>query len=687
MPQLGSAAPAREIKFGDLGVSIAVVAVVGMLIIPLPTWLLDLFLTFNITFALTVLLVTMYVRRPLEIAVFPSLLLIATLFRLALNVSSTRLILLQGYAGQVIQAFGQFVVGGNPVVGFIVFLILVVIQFIVITRGAERVAEVAARFTLDAMPGKQMSIDADLNAGIITEDEARARRQEVRREADFYGAMDGASKFVKGDAIAGIIITLVNILGGFVIGALQGNMSLTEVLARYTLLTVGDGLVSQLPALLISTATGIIVTRAASEGNLGQDLTAQVFGEPRVLGVAAGLLAVLGLVPGLPHVAFFVLAALFAFLAARLGGAPAEVPQAAPARASELEELRRPEAVAALLPVDPLEVDLGYGLIGLADAGQGGDLLDRVVLLRRQLALELGLLVPTVRIRDSITLPPNTYVVLLKGVEVARGEVVPGHFLAMGEARDGHGPGQPTREPAFGLPAWWVTAAEKERAERDGFTVVDPATVIATHLTEVIKAHADELLGRQQLEVMLDTLRKENAVLVNEVVPGVISALDLKKILGNLLHEGVSIRDLATILETVGNFGRLTKDTDTLTEYVRQALGRQISRQLCPEGGPLVALTLDREVEEAVEKGLQRTEQGTYLALEPAEVERILAALRAQLKHLPPGRGQPVVLCSPLVRFYFKRLTERLLPRLSVLSYNELDPSIEVEVVGKVGLK
>ncbi|MDI3537979.1 MAG: flagellar biosynthesis protein FlhA [Bacillota bacterium] len=687
MAQFPNAASARSIKYGDLWVTVAVVAVVGMMIIPLPTWLLDLLLTFNITFSLTVLLVTMYVHQPLEISVFPSLLLVATLFRLALNVSSTRLILSRGDAGRVIAAFGQFVVGGNPVVGFIVFLILVVIQFIVITRGAERVAEVAARFTLDAMPGKQMSIDADLNAGLITEEEARARRREVRREADFYGAMDGASKFVKGDAIAGLIITLVNIIGGFIIGAMQGNMTLSEVLAHYTLLTVGDGLVSQLPALLISTATGIIVTRAASEGNLGEDLTEQVFTEPRVLWVAAALLAVLGLVPGLPHLAFLTLAVLFAFLAWRLGperGTAA--PQAVPERAKELEDMRRPEAVAALLPVDTLEVDLGYGLISLADAEQGGDLLDRVVLLRRQLALELGLIVPTVRIRDNITLSPNTYVILLKGVEVARGEVLPGYYLAMGELKDGPAPGLPTREPAFGLPAWWVSAADKEKAERAGFTVVDPATVIATHLTEVIKAHADEILGRREVELMLETLRKDNAVLVNEVIPGVVSALDLKKILGNLLHEGVSIRDLGTILETLGNFGRLTKDTDLLTEYVRQALGRQISRQLAPEKGPLIALTLDREVEETIDKSLQRTEQGTYLALDPVLAERILANLKVHLQHLQPGQ-QPVVLCSPLVRFYFKRLTERVFPRLAVISYNELDPSLQVEVVGRVGLK
>ncbi|HHT71621.1 MAG TPA: flagellar biosynthesis protein FlhA [Firmicutes bacterium] len=686
MLQIGGTASARGVSYSDLGVAVAVIAVVIMMVVPLPTFILDLLLTFNITFALTTLLVTMYVQEPLQISAFPSLLLMATLFRLALNVSSTRLILLHGYAGRVVQAFGEFVVGGNPVVGFIVFTILVVIQFVVITRGAERVAEVAARFTLDAMPGKQMSIDADLNAGLIDEEEARRRRREVRQEADFYGAMDGASKFVKGDAIAGIIITLVNIAGGFIIGVMQGQLEPLQVLQKYTILTVGDGLVSQIPALLISTATGILVTRAASAGSLGEELTSQVLSEPRALYLAAGLLAILGLIPGLPHIAFLVLAALFAFLGYRLSGA-ATVP-AQPVAASDRgpEQLRRPEAVAALLAVDPLEIDLGYGLISLADAEQGGDLLDRVVLLRRELALELGLLVPTVRIRDNITLAPNTYVILLRGVEVARSEVLPGYYLALGEAVDTKEPGIPTREPAFGLPAWWVSAEDKEKAEQDGFTVVDPATVMATHLTEIIKKHAAEILSRQQMEIMLETVRQESPALVNEVVPGTIAPLDLKKILGNLLQEGVSIRDLTTILETVGNYGRLTKDTDTLTEYVRQALGRQISRTLSPEGKPVPALTLDRSVEEAVEKSLQQTEQGTFLAMEPKIAEGILAALKSELNRLPPGQGTPVVLASPLVRFYFKRLIERAFPQLAVVSYNELDPDLTVDVLGRVSL-
>lgn len=686
MLQIGGTASARGVSYSDLGVAVAVIAVVIMMVVPLPTFILDLLLTFNITFALTTLLVTMYVQEPLQISAFPSLLLMATLFRLALNVSSTRLILLHGYAGRVVQAFGEFVVGGNPVVGFIVFTILVVIQFVVITRGAERVAEVAARFTLDAMPGKQMSIDADLNAGLIDEEEARRRRREVRQEADFYGAMDGASKFVKGDAIAGIIITLVNIAGGFIIGVMQGQLEPLQVLQKYTILTVGDGLVSQIPALLISTATGILVTRAASAGSLGEELTSQVLSEPRALYLAAGLLAILGLIPGLPHIAFLVLAALFAFLGYRLSGA-ATVP-AQPVAASDRgpEQLRRPEAVAALLAVDPLEIDLGYGLISLADAEQGGDLLDRVVLLRRELALELGLLVPTVRIRDNITLAPNTYVILLRGVEVARSEVLPGYYLALGEAVDTKEPGIPTREPAFGLPAWWVSAEDKEKAEQDGFTVVDPATVMATHLTEIIKKHAAEILSRQQMEIMLETVRQESPALVNEVVPGTIAPLDLKKILGNLLQEGVSIRDLTTILETVGNYGRLTKDTDTLTEYVRQALGRQISRTLSPEGKPVPALTLDRSVEEAVEKSLQQMEQGTFLAMEPKIAEGILAALKSELNRLPPGQGTPVVLASPLVRFYFKRLIERAFPQLAVISYNELDPDLTVDVLGRVSL-
>ncbi|NMA55657.1 MAG: flagellar biosynthesis protein FlhA [Firmicutes bacterium] len=679
-------ASARRVSYSDLGVAVAVIAVVIMMVVPLPPFILDLLLTLNITFALTTLLVTMYVQEALQIAAFPSLLLMATLFRLALNVSSTRLILLHGYAGQVVQAFGEFVVGGNPVVGFIVFLILVVIQFVVITRGAERVAEVAARFTLDAMPGKQMSIDADLNAGLIDEQEARKRRLEVRQEADFYGAMDGASKFVKGDAIAGIIITVVNIAGGFIIGVLQGQLEPLQVLQKYTILTVGDGLVSQIPALLISTATGILVTRTASVGSLGEELTSQVLSEPRALYLAAGLLTVLGLIPGLPHAAFFILAALFSFLGYRLSHAAAvETPPVTPA--DDLEELRRPEAVASLLAVDPLEIDLGYGLISLADSDQGGDLLNRVVLLRRELALELGLLVPTVRIRDNIALDPNTYVILLRGVEVARGEVFPDHYLALGEAADMAEPGIPTREPTFGLPAWWVSPENKEQAQQDGFTVVDPATVIATHLTEIIKKHAAEILSRQQLEIMLDNVRKDSPALVNDVIPDIIAPLDLKKILANLLRENVSIRDLTTILETVGNYGRLTKDTDTLTEYVRQALGRQISHNLATEGKAIKVLTLDYSVEEAVEKSLQQTEQGTFLALEPQTATNILASLKKELEQLSPQQEIQAVLTSPLIRFYFKRLIERTFPQLNVISYSELDPDIAVDVLGRVSLK
>jgi flagellar biosynthesis protein FlhA len=685
MLQVGGAVSARGVSYSDLGVAIAVIAVVIMMVVPLPTFLLDLLFTFNITFALTTLLVTMYVQEALQIAAFPSLLLMATLFRLALNVSSTRLILLHGYAGQVVQAFGQFVVEGNAVVGFIVFIILVVIQFVVITRGAERVAEVAARFTLDAMPGKQMSIDADLNAGLIDEKEARRRRQQVRQEADFYGAMDGASKFVKGDAIAGIIITIINIAGGFVIGLIQGQLEPLQVLQKYTILTVGDGLVSQIPALLISTATGILVTRTATVGSLGQELTSQVLSEPRALYLAAGLLTVLGLIPGLPHLAFFILAGLFGFLAYRLSRATVPMePIAVPD--TELEELRRPEAVASLLAVDPLEIDLGYGLIALADSEQGGDLLDRVVLLRRELALELGLLVPTVRIRDNITLDPNAYAILLRGVQVAEGEVLPGHFLALGDAAHIPEPGIPTHEPTFGLPAWWVSPDQKDKAELDGFTLVDPATVIATHLTEIIKKHAAAILSRQQLEVMLDNVRKDSPALVNEVVPDIMAPLDIQKILGNLLQEGVSIRDLTTILETVGNYGRLTKDTDTLTEYVRQALGRQICRDLAAGRKQIVALSLDRSVEEAVENSLQQTDQGTFLALEPQTVEKILTALKHEVSKVPPGQEVHAILTAPLIRFYFRRLIERSFPQLAVISYNELDPDLTVDVLGRVSL-
>nr|MBO2478378.1 flagellar biosynthesis protein FlhA [Bacillota bacterium] len=535
-------------RHGDITIVLAVVLIVVMMVVPLPTGLIDLLLAVNISLALLVLMLTMNVRHPLEFSVFPTLLLVLTLFRLALNVSTTRLILLQAHAGSIIQAFGNFVVGGNYVVGFVVFLILVVIQFIVITRGAERVAEVAARFTLDAMPGKQMSIDADLNAGLITEEQARQRRLDIQREADFYGAMDGASKFVKGDAIAGLIITAVNILGGFAVGVGQRGMDISEALQRYTLLTVGDGLVTQIPALLIATATGIIITRAASEASLGRDVTGQLAAEPRVLMVAAGTLVAFALIPGLPFVPFMALAVLMGGLGMvarreqERSKAPPPKPQPEPAAD------RRPESVLGLLHVDPMEIEIGYGLIPLVDVEQGGDVLERISMIRRQMALELGIVVPSIRIRDNMELNANAYVVRIKGVEVGRGELMPTHYLAMDSGATAKIPGIETREPAFGLPALWISPSDRAAAEQAGYTVVDASAVLATHLTEIIRRHAADLLGRQETKALLDKVKEEFPAVVEELVPELLSIGEVQRVLQGLLREGVPIRNLVVIL-------------------------------------------------------------------------------------------------------------------------------------------
>ena len=670
-------------KYSDLLVALAVVLVVAMMVIPLPPWLLDVLLTVNLSFALVILLVTIYTREALEFSVFPSLLLITTLFRLSLNVSSTRLILLQGHAGQVIQRFGEFVVGGSPIVGFIVFLILVIIQFVVITRGAERVAEVAARFTLDAMPGKQMSIDADLNAGLVTEAEARRRRQEIEREADFYGAMDGASKFVKGDAVAAVIITVVNLLGGFIIGMVLGGLSLEESMRRYSLLTVGEGLVTQIPALLISTATGIVVTRAASEANLGDDLLAQLTRQPRVLWITGGLLAFLALVPGLPKLPFLLLGAVLGGVAYSLEGS---VRRQVQVETKEAARERKPESVVSLVQVDPVEIELGYALLPLADSEQGGDLLDRVVLIRRQLALELGLVVPPIRIRDNITqVAPNNYVIKFKGVEVATGEILPDHFLALnpGTAEEGVS-GIPTREPTYGLPALWVTRAEKEKAELLGYTVVDPSSVLATHLTEVLRNQGYELLGRQEVKTLIDTIKESHPAVVEELIPSLLTVGEVQKVLQNLLKEGISIRDLVTILETLADYAPSTRDPDQLTEYVRQALARALARQFGLDRGKAKVITLDPNLERRLAEGIQRTERGSYLALDPELIQSLLENARREFERMLGTGQQPIILCSATVRPHLRRLLERLLPRLVVLSYNELAPNVQVEVVGTI---
>lgn len=676
-------------KLKDLSVLIAVIMIVVMMVIPLPTLLLDFLLIVNIALALTILLVAMNTKEPLEFSIFPSLLLLTTLFRLALNVSTTRSILTNADGGKVIEAFGNFVVGGNYVVGFVVFLILIIIQFIVITKGSERVAEVAARFTLDAMPGKQMAIDADLNTGMISEQDARERRKKISQEADFYGAMDGASKFVKGDAIAGIIIFIINIIGGFIIGSTIHNMGFAESAGTFTLLSVGDGLVSQIPALLISTATGIVVTRAASEGNLGDDITGQIFAYPKLMYVVASTIFLLGAFTPIGLFSTLPIAGLLAFGGYQMQRALLRKEEEAVVEKEEdeLEGVRRPETVVNLLHVDPIEFEFGYGLIPLADSNQGGDLLDRVVMIRRQFALDMGFIVPVIRIRDNIQLRPNEYVIKLKGNQVAQGEIFLDHYLAMSHGmEDDSITGIETVEPAFGLPALWLDEEMKERAELYGYTVVDPPSVVATHLTEVIKKHSYELLDRSAAKHLLDHLRETHAPLVEELVPNLMSIGEVQKVLQNLLKEKVSIRDLPTIFETLADYATYSKNTQLLTEYVRQALSRQITKQFSKQGEPMQVLTAGPGLEKRIAESLQQTEQGQYLALDPDTAERIYEALNEQIHRLLQMGTQPILLTTPAIRSHVRQLIERMLPDVPVLSYNELEPDVEVQNIGVVNL-
>ncbi|ERL03620.1 flagellar biosynthesis protein FlhA [Mitsuokella sp. oral taxon 131] len=673
-------------RYSDVLIAVAIVTIVIMMIIPLPTILLDLLICLNITIALLVMMSAIYNVEALDLSVFPSLLLITTLFRLALNISSTRLILLEGYAGEVITAFGNFVVGGNAVVGIIIFAILVTINFIVITKGSERVAEVSARFTLDAMPGKQMAIDADLNQGAITDAEAKKRREKIQRESDFFGAMDGASKFVKGDAIAAIIIILINISGGFVIGMVQRGLDAQQALQQYTLLTVGEGLVSQIPALLISTATGIIVTRSAAEGNLGGDIVKQLFHNARIFFILAAILVFMALMPGLPGVPFLVLSVLCGFIGWSLRRRN-EVQVESEKTEKKVQEKRQattPENVVSLLQVDPMELEIGYSLIPLVDTGQGGDLLDRIVMIRRQCALELGLVVPTIRIRDNIQIKPNAYIIKLKGIEIAKGELMLDHYLAMNSGTVFEEvPGIETQEPAFGLPALWIPEAEREQAELNGYTVVDAVSVLATHLTEVIKQHAAEILGRQETQNLIDNLKKTNPSLVEEVVPDLLSVGEIQKILENLLVERVSIRDMATILEVLADYGRATKDTEILTEYVRHAMARQIT-QMYVQNGVLPCVTLDTALENRIAGAVQRTDHGSYVSLDPDSMQQIVSTLNTELEKLTNMGYQPIVLTSPAVRLYFRKLVERSVPGLIVLSQAEIDQNVEIQILGVV---
>lgn len=673
-------------RSSDILVALLVVCIVMMMIIPMKPSLLDILLTFNISFALIILMVSMFNTDPLDFSVFPSLLLVMTLFRLSLNISSTRLILLNAEAGQVIASFGSFVVGGNMVVGLVIFLIIVIIQFIVITRGAERVSEVAARFTLDAMPGKQMAIDADLNAGLINEQEARERREKIGQEADFYGAMDGASKFVKGDAIAGIIIIIINIVGGFIIGMAQKGMTAGEAMQIYTLLTVGDGLVTQIPALLISTATGIVVTRSASKTSLGTELTSQLLNYPKALGLAALILLVLGSI-GLPRLPMYSLAAFFGLLFFTFRTSAAKtVEEIDMEDVQEAEEIKKPENVVELLQVEKMEMELGYALIPLVDSEQGGDLLDRIIMIRRQCAVEMGFIVPPVRIRDNMQLKPNAYLIKIKGIEIAMGELLLDNYLAIGPdiEHDNEIAGIDTLEPAFNLPARWIDTADKERAEIKGYTVVDPASVLATHLTAIIKSHAHELLGRQEIQNIVDYIKEQNSAVVDELLPDLMSLGDLQRVLANLLKEQVSIRDIVTIMETLADYSKLTKDIDVLTEYVRQALKRQISKQYSGDKQTMSVLTLDPGLEEKLRESIQHSEFGSFLALDPDIAQPMIDRLSRQYEELSQKGITPIVICAPILRIYFKRLIERFISNLVVLSYNEIDSNINVEVIGMV---
>ncbi|MBM7094190.1 flagellar biosynthesis protein FlhA [Bacillus sp. H-16] len=673
----------------DLTVLLGVVTIVIMLIIPLPTGIIDFLIIINISLALLIILVAMNTKEALQFSIFPTLLLLVTLFRLGLNVSTTRAILgNHGDAGNVIETFGSFVVGGNALVGFVIFIILVVIQFIVITKGAERVSEVGARFTLDAMPGKQMSIDADLNAGMISDIEAKERRKKIEQEADFYGSMDGASKFVKGDAIAGIVIVIINIIFGLVIGMIQEGMPLAAAADKYTLLTVGDGLVSQIPALLVSTATGIIVTRAASEGNLGHDVTKQLFAYPKMMYVAGITIFLLGVATPIawpiPTLVALMLGAGGFFMSKE--EAAQKIEEAGDDDPGDQEEdMTSPESVVSLLQVDPIEFEFGYGLIPLADTNQGGDLLDRVVMIRRQLAIEMGMIVPVIRIRDNIQLQPNEYSIKIKGNEVARGELLLDHYMAMSPGVDDEAvTGIETVEPAFGLPAIWISEDTKEQAELSGYTVVDPPSVVSTHLTEVIKNHSDELLGRGETKQLVDHLSESYSTLVEDVTPSPLSIGEIQKVLSRLLKEKVSIRNLPIIFETLADYGQMTKDTDMLTEYVRQSLSRQISKQFVQDKEALHVVTVSGAVEKMISDAVQQTEHGSYLALDPQSSQQLIEQMMAEIERMQEMGYMPVILCSPAVRMYVRHLIERYMPQVPVLSYNELEPSVEVQSVGVV---
>ena len=672
----------------DIALAICVIGILVVLVIPIPTWMLDILLTINISISVVVLLWTIYLQRPVEFNVFPSLLLILTLFRLSLNVAATRLILSEGYAGNVINAFGSFVTSGSYVVGAVIFAILVVIQFVVITRGAQRISEVAARFTLDAMPGKQMGVDADLNAGLITEAQARTRRQDIEREADFYGAMDGATKFVRGDAIAGLVITIVNIIGGLIIGILMRGMALTDSLRVYTQLTIGDGLVTQVPALIISTAAGLIVTRTATEENMGVDFGAQLLRYPRALGMAAGMLLVFGLVPGMPTIPFLVVAGLLA--AGAYQARQALLRNEAARRAAELAEKEavKPEAAPRtedLLTVDPLKIELGYGLISMADPKQGGDLLTRIQIIRQQTATKMGFVVPVIRIVDNMRLRPNEYRIRLRESAIASYELAPDCFLAMNPGlAEEEIEGAPTKEPSFGLNAVWVTRGNRDRAERLGYTIVEPSAVLATHLTELIMSHADDLLTREDVQNLLKHVKEKAPSVVDELLPNILTLGEIQKVLHALLRERISIRNLEMILETLADYGRRTKDIEVLAEYCRHCLAREICGAYVDEEGKLHVVTVDPTIEREILDSMRQGETGGFPPIDPKRADVIAVNTVQAAQPLVLMGHEPIVLTSAPVRRFFKRIVERRMPKIVVLSYSEIDPAVQLESEGQV---
>lgn len=674
-------------KKTDFGIGLYLMAAIVFLIVPIPSILLDILLAFNISVAMIILLTALFSKEALDMSSFPTLLLFTTIFRISLNVSSTRMIVTSGYAGQVVEVFGQFVGGGSLVVGTIVFIVLVLVQFLVINKGSERVSEVTARFTLDAMPGKQMAIDADLNTGAITDLQAKERREKIQQESAFFGSMDGATKYVKGDALVGLIITIINFAGGMVTGMMFQNMTANEALNTYTILTIGDGLVSQIPSLMISLATGILVTKASKEADVGDMLLQQLFSIPKVLYMVGGSLIVLGILTPLPDLIFDVYGVMF-IICGRMIANHLEIAKAEeeiPEEDATADEIRRPENVNSLLQVDPIELEFGYGIIPLADVNQGGDLLDRVVMIRRQVALELGCVVPMIRLRDNIQLNPNQYLIKIKGIPVSEGEILFDHYMAMNPGYvEEEITGIPTFEPSFHLPAIWITESQRERAESMGYTVVDPPSIIATHLTEVIRNHLDELLTRQDVQNLINNIKEANETLIGELVPKLLGVGEIQKVLQNLLREGISIRDLTTIFETLADYASTTHDTDVLTEYVRQSLKRAISSKFFPVNEMSNVITLDPKVEQEIMNSVKQTEQGAYLTLDPEKIQQIIQSLKTETAKLENLGRTPIIVTSPIVRMYFKKLTEDYMQDLIVVSYNEIENNVELQSVGMV---